>query len=122
MCILSGNIDPASVGQAYQSAVNRILVRPFYDTSYFGKVTCPRPCPTAKAYSPRDFATEVRLLGTNPVDKTAIGVRTKAEDRKLPLLPPASLVQEILLSQQGVGHSLASLGSGEDKGEGPALR
>jgi hypothetical protein len=27
MCILNGNIDPASVGQAYQSAVNRILVK-----------------------------------------------------------------------------------------------
>ena len=52
----------------------------------------------------------------------SIGVGSEAEDRKLPLLPPASIVQEILLNQQGVRHSLASLGSGEDKGEGPALR
>jgi len=27
VCILNGNIDPAPVGHAYQSAVNRILVK-----------------------------------------------------------------------------------------------
>ena len=65
---------------------------------------------------------EQRLSGAQSADKGVIGVDAKAEDREFSLLPPASLVQEILLGQQSIGHGLASLGSREDKGERSSLR